>query len=412
MIVLKKKIVLLSYIFLAISFFFLPIKTSLSNFGIIGLLIFTILSLKKKGYRRTKSVFSSFFLKSSFIIALPICFGLIYAPNLKEGFDEIIKALFLFLLPIVIFRRDLNKETSIKVMSNSLILGCLSACLPLLSINIYEFLISDFKLIKIFSSDFTGFRFLEPLNNKLHPIYVGSYFNLAIIFILFNKTKLRLGIKILAIIILLLSIIFLNSRIILLSTFITFVIYSINHLQSKVILISSIFIAVLAITAYPYLKKTYIYNKAINGTIWELQNNIGTHNTDTKTTSDSRMSRWISGWEVFLEKPILGYGSGSEILVLSKKYKENNMSRSLSQAYNSHNQFLSYLIKFGIFGIILLMTFFIYNIVTSFKEKDLCQFSFYCMLFLIFLIENYIDRNMGINLVALVISVFLINKND
>lgn len=408
----KRKIVLLSYIFLAISFFFLPLKTSISNFGIIGLLTLTILSFIINGHKSIKGLLHSFFFKSSFILAFPICFGLIYAIDFKEGLDEIIKALFLILLPLVIFRKDLHNSISINIMSNSLILGSLFTSFVLLSINVYEFTISDLKLIKIFSSHFTGFRFLEPLNHKLHPIYVGSYLNLAIIFMLFNKTKLRLGIKMLAIIILLSAIIFLNSRIILFSTLISFIIYSIYHLRSKVILISSIFVAILSIIAYPNLKKTYIYNKAINGTVWELQNNIGTQNTDTKTTSDSRMSRWISGWEAFLEQPILGYGSGSEILVLSKKYKENNMFRSLSQAYNSHNQFLSYLIKFGIVGTTLLMIFFVYNIFISAREKDLCQFSFFSMIFLVFLIENYLDRNMGVNLVALVVTVFLIQKND
>ena len=93
----------------------------------------------------------------------------------------------------------------------------------------------------------------------------------------------------------------------------------------------SICLIIIFFIFYPFVSKTYIYNKVIYATVWDLSKNIGTHNTDSKTTSDSRLSRWVVGWEAFKEKPFLGYGTGLEKDVLSEKYRMYSMEVSLNK---------------------------------------------------------------------------------
>ncbi|MGO3690202.1 MAG: O-antigen ligase family protein [Psychroflexus halocasei] len=392
--------------------FFLPLKTSLSNIGVIGLLFTHVLSFIFYGINHENKVLKRFLYFSPFILIVPVILGITYSPLPKEAFNEITKYIFLLIFPVMLFRKDLSNINFHNIIKKSLITGCLLSGLVLLSINFYNFSLQELPITKLFSSHFTGFRFLSPWGENLHPIYVGSYFIMSLSFIFFTELRVHVLLKIASALIIVTSIVFINSRIIFFSLLVLFFLLALEKLHWKVFAFTLTTLLIAAILIMPYFKQTYIYNKAVNGTIWELENNIGTHNTDTKTTSDSRMSRWIVGWELFKEKPILGHGSGTENEVLLEKYKENDMKLSVSQSYNAHNQILGYLIRFGLIGALSIIIFFIGNCYIALKQRDLVYISFFVLIGAIFCIENYVDRNMGINFIVLLGSTFLIRRHD
>lgn len=404
-----RTLTIVTKLFLFIAVFFLPIKTSISNIGIIGLIVTSIFSFIIYGADFNKSNLKKFFYFSTFTLIVPVLLGSIYTSLPGEALDEIFKYIFLLLLPILLFRKDLSELYFETLLKKSLIAGCFISGIFLLSYTFYDFfLIRDLPIIKLFSSHITGFSFLEPIGGRLHPIYVGSYFATALSFLLFSELKVHKAFKVIIVLIYISSIVFMNSRIIFFSLFVIFILFSLTKLPLKTFFLSLALLVVGLIIVFPFIEKTYIFNKAINGTVWDLKNNVGTPNTAESITSDSRMSRWIVGWELFTEKPLLGYGTGVEKEVLLKAFKKNEMSRSVSQGYNAHNQMLSYLIRFGLFGLFFMIAFFIGNSYMAFNHKDIVYISFLIFMLAIFSVENFIDSNMGINILVLLNANFLL----
>jgi len=408
----KKTLVQLTQFSIFIAVFFLPIKTSISNIGLLGLLLTNLLSFIIYGINLKKKTLKKFFLASPFILFIPVLIGVAYSPLLIEAQEEVSKYLFLLLIPTFIFRKDLQDLEIRSSFQSGIIVGSVLSSVVLIAINLYKFHLSELPLVKYFSSHFTGGKFLEPMGGDLHPIYVGSYFVIALSFILLTKNSTLKRFRAIAAIILIISIISLNSRIIFFGTLLLMFIVALESLSWKVfaVLVTSLILATALVM--PFFQKTYVYNKLVNGTVWELNKNIGTHNTDPKTTSDSRMSRWIVGWELVKEKPFFGHGSGMENEKLLQKFKEKNMKLSIEKGYNSHNQFLGFLIRFGIIGATSILLYFGSNLYFALRSRDLIYIYFLLLLATIFLIENYIDRNMGLNLITLMSSLFLIKKND
>jgi len=389
-------IVTLESIFVAT--FFLPLKTSLSNIGLIILIATTIISFFKNGINLKGSI-ASFLLFSCTVFFLPLVWGIVYSPEINEAFEELGKYALLGVTPLFLFRKDINAEKFRKHAALGLLIGVIICSLLLLIINFYKFSQSDYPLHWLFNYNFTSNNFIEPLGN-MHPIYMGMYFSLALAILLFTKLKINNWFKGIGFLLISLSIIFLASRIIYGILILLILLYLLHNLSFKVFAVIVTGVIILFALIFNQLKKTYVFNKTVNGTLWELSDNIGTYNTSNSQKVDSRWSRWLVALEAIKEKPLLGYGGGVENEVLLEKYKEYKMNNSISQEYNAHNQYLGFAIRFGIFGALLLLVYFIKNGVTAFRHQNLLFLSFLTILFWCFMVENILDRNMGINFVA------------
>ena len=148
-------------------------------------------------------------------------------------------------------------------------------------------------------------------------------------------------------------------------------------------------------------KRPICINKTVKGTLWELQENVGTYNTNQSMRVDSRWSRWQVAVDLIKEKSILGYGGGTENEVLLEEYQRRDMKSSVENEYNAHNQFLGFWLRFGVIGTLLMLVYFFRNAITAFRYQNLLFLSFLTILFWSLMVENVLDRNMGINFVAL-----------
>lgn len=385
-----------TYLSFSWALFFLPLKTSLSNFGLILCLLTTVISFIYRGLDLRPLKSKSFYLLTPLAFFIPVLIGLSYTPLIGEGLEEVRKMIFFLVFPLLILRRDLRVKRLKKWGGYALITGALLSAVILLSVNVFRLSHEELSLHVIFSSDYTNFAFLRPLK-RMHPIYLGTYFVMALTLILNKAVALNKYIRVLGSVILLVAIVFLNSRIAYFSTLLIAVLFAVDKLSWKTSVLLFAGFAAVVVLSLPHLKNTYIYNKLVNGTLWDLQQNIGTHNTDTTTTSDSRMSRWIVGWELFGEKPLIGYGTGTENERLLEKYKEKGMQRSVKNEYNAHNQFLAFLIRYGCIGAVFVLLFLTGNLYLAFVKKDIVFLGYLAIITSVFLVENYIDRNMGVN---------------
>lgn len=378
--------------------FLLPLSTTFSNIALAVLLAATLYSFFKSGIDASVFKTNKFYVLSPLAFYIPVLIGVLYSPMYYDTWKEVKRMAFMFALPLLILRKDFYSEKYLTWAAYGLILGTLISATLLLIINFYRFSGYPLTWNSLFSYNHTGFNFTASLN--LHPIYLGSYYLMALVFS-FTKIPLKVWQKIGISFILFTTIIFLNSRIILGLTTLFMLIFLIKHISWKSLIIGAIGGLILFLLLLPRLKNTYVYEKFVSGTQWELSHEVGTFNTDKKHTADSRMSRWKIAIELFAQHPLIGTGTGTEREELGEKFKAYNMTTSFENRYNAHNQYLGFSIRFGLFGLLVLLIYFGGNLYNALQLKNLTFLCFLLLIMGVFLVENFSDRNMGINFIAI-----------
>lgn len=389
-----------SQIAVFIAIFFLPIKTTLSNFGIFLLLGTTLISFFLKGVDLKIFESKKFWLGTPLILFIPFIIGLAYTDNYGAGLDDLRRCVFYVLLPFVLLRKDLSKEKTLRTAAFALICGSVLSMTFLLATNLYKYFGQNPLSGSIFAYNYTGILFAKTLKD-MHPVYLGSYFLMSLAILLFGGTRINRGIKISILLLIFPTLVFLSSRIVFLATLVLLAVYWVIKLDKKLKTITAIS-ALIAVVFLGFLfKETYVYNKLVNGVKWELTQNVNTNNLDTKRKSDSRMSRWTAAYNIFYETPFLGHGAGTEKSKLIQYYDDKDMQISKENEYNAHNQFLGYAIEFGTIGLFFCVTYFFVNFKMAFIKRDYCWLAYVAIVFSCCLTENYLIRNMGVNFVAI-----------
>lgn len=383
--------------------FFIPIYLPASN-------VFLALSLFVVIYKIDKenATFNyKFFLTSTALLFFAYVLGVFYSDNFSVGFNFLGRIATFLIVPLVLgFKSKLDFRKVQKVLFFGLTISLFLVCLFLL-LNVLTNYISvgNFTLRSLFSYRYTTQKFVLPLNDS-HPTYLGLYILVSSIMWEFNNYKVSKGFKIAVYTVFLISLIFLNSRII----FIAALIYALFYVFLKLKNTKQRFIALLTglflMASMVYvMKDTYFVKKWQRGVVWDLTENVGNSNTTKKLVSDSRMARWQVAVDKILEKPIFGYGTGMEMTVLKEGYLDNQMIFSLKKKYNAHNQYLNYLIELGLVGLIILIFFLTFNSYQAIKTKNYEQLLLIIFIICISTTENILVRNMGITFFAMFFSI-------
>lgn len=394
----KIELKLITSISLFVAVFFLPLKTTISNFGIILLCITSIASFLKNGIDLNMLRKFRFYLTSTIILYVPFLMGTLYASSYGQAFDELERCVFYLLVPIILLRTDLSRDATLQLIAWALLLGTIACILYLHTENILRFIESGKQFKGLLSYNFTGKRFVAPLKD-MHPVYLGSYFVMLLALLWNREFKLKTPLRSVVTILTVLSIVFLNSRIIFICLFIVMLTYGALYYNrvKHYLWIGVVAILVLGVS----IKKTYVYNKLVKGSLWELTDNVATEGLDSKKVGDSRMARWKVAMNLIKQKPIFGYGTGTERKRLTEAYRQRGMEVSYEQQFNSHNQYLGYAIDFGVFGLLFLCVFLFTNMTLAIKHRDAGYFTFITIISVCCLTENYLTRNMGVNFVVI-----------
>jgi len=248
---------------------------------------------------------------------------------------------------------------------------------------------------------YTNKAFVAPLPG-FHPTYLGTYYLMATSLVLSRRVfpKLSIVIKIFISVILLIAMFFISSRAVYITGLILLIVLLFQNGNMKKLLYWTAAIFLFTLVMNPVLRDTYLYKNLIFGTIWDLSGGISTKGIDPHP-GDTRMSRWKVAFQLIMENPIKGYGTGEAKDVLVEAYKEKNMEISFERKYDSHNEFLNYALQSGVIGFICILIFFAFNLKAAISNSDPNCLGFFIILFFVCLSENYLSRNMGINFVAL-----------
>ncbi|QLC66832.1 O-antigen ligase family protein [Flavobacterium sp. LPB0248] len=120
----------------------------------------------------------------------------------------------------------------------------------------------------------------------------------------------------------------------------------------------------------------------------------------------TRVSIWKSAWELSLKNLPFGVGASDGKPELNKYYKETNQQFLAKYEFPTHNQFLDFLLKFGILGP-LVVALYIFTIgYLGYDLKNAIIFSFFFIFFTSNLVDDFLLRFDGIAFSGFWFSVF------
>ena len=138
--------------------------------------------------------------------------------------------------------------------------------------------------------------------------------------------------------------------------------------------------------------------------ITQLKEDLSGQRTDE--TTDGRLSRWKVVIELIEKKPVIGYGAGSEIGLLQDGFFNNKLYSSYLNRLNAHNQYLSFLLKSGIIGLLVYLATLAFGFNMAFRRKDLFYMTFIALIVIVSMSEDFLDVDKGIFFYAFFFSFF------
>ena len=120
----------------------------------------------------------------------------------------------------------------------------------------------------------------------------------------------------------------------------------------------------------------------------------------------TRLSIWKSAWELSLKNLPFGVGASDGKIELVKYFKQTNQIFLAKYEFPTHNQFLDYLLKFGILGPIIAVFYIGFIAFLGIKTKNAVIISFFFLFFTSNLTDDFLLRFDGIVFSGLWISIF------
>ena len=165
------------------------------------------------------------------------------------------------------------------------------------------------------------------------------------------------------------------------------------------------------IANYIYSQRFFSLYPRIYQTIWELDIYFKTGDPNLKSLA-KRIEFVKAAYTIIKMHPFIGVGTGNWKQAFVDAYQKNKSQLEPAQYGSSHNQYLNYLVKFGIPGFLWIMFAWIYPLFLTKKQR------FYpaVMLLLILGIANFSDSNfeahMGISFFIFFYSLFLFSETQ
>jgi O-antigen ligase len=396
----------ISYYHLMLFMVSLPFDRFYSHLILISFAVHTLIQLNRKKMRPVLTI-SNLLLQSVFFVTL---LSTIYTINRPEAFNEWGKQITILLFPILfcLTTLDIKKYRPQLLMVFSLVCTATIAYLYLtafLTIRYYHLPYSA-----IISSAFTNHNFSEPID--IHATFFSLQIAIALVYMITVLLKERSNyyrlFYVVCCLILSAGLIQLSSKSIFIALFLVinlaipyFVLQGKPRLRF-ILAASAVSVLIIAgIFTFSNLKERYIH---------DLQYDLALTSKDEAL--DSRLDRWKTTTELVAQSPVIGYGAGSELGLLHESFFAKKYYSSFLNNLNSHNQYLSFLLKSGIIGLLVYLGALAFGFKQALQRRDLLFFT--CMLLVVFvsLSENLLDVDKGIIFYAFFFSFFMFSGDD
>lgn len=333
---------------------------------------------------KTSKNFSSLLLVNTSLFIL-LLISLLYSNNIDFALESIFRLLPLLMFPIVFFLLKDNKDIyRNKLFIRGKMLFYFSTLILFLSIFIV-FYCRGFVTENYFLN--YSYRIIFQLGKySMHPIYASILTLISLIFsISLFKIKGYKYVIILGNLILIINLFLLSrkSAIIMLCFLFVFFFFLNKKIKLRLKIFFSLIIAFLLIV-------TLMFIPDISNRFNDMYNLF---DTSKSTSTNLRINLFNLSIDAIKEKPFLGYGIGDSKDVLSALENQNDFFKG--NYYNTHNQFLSFLISTGFLGLFIFVLF-LYKNWKSAITGGYEQLSIICLFLFFMFIENILERQSGV----------------
>jgi O-antigen ligase len=379
----------------------LPFDFFYSHIILISFTIHTLIQLNKKDIKLVFTL-NNLLLQSVFFVTL---LSTIYTINRPQAFNELGRHISILLFPILFCLTlfDIRKYRSQLLLAFSLICTATIGYLYLDALHTIRFYHLPYKTIA--TSAFTNHNFSDPIN--VHATFFSLQVAIALIYLLSvllkeqsNYYRVFYGI---CIGILSAGLIQLSSKSVCVPLFFIvnlavpyFLLQGKSRFRFIGIAASLSVLVIAAIFTLGILKMRYIADFKYDLRLTSKDNRF-----------DSRLDRWSTAINLIKRKPIIGYGAGSELGLLHESFFARKYYNSFINNLNAHNQYLSFLIKSGIIGLLVYLATLWFGFKQALQRKDLLFFTFMLLIVSVSFSENLLDVDKGIIFYAFFFSFFL-----
>lgn len=331
--------------------------------------------------------------------------SLLYTENMSNGLFNVEKHLAFLSLPLIILTSNIPSRY-ISYTKVSLVFASIAGITFCLLVALVDYLLTGEIMALVDENIINKFTYygLTRAIEKWHPLYISMFLNFSWVFILNELisrwVSIRLIFKSLYIFIILyilVCVVLLNSlngiftMVALLLIIPTYLLLKKGRYKTLIFSLTVSFILLSAIiytTDSIRIKLTDVFTDKLEAT----------DNFKERNALTIRLAKWESGWEIIQANLWLGIGPGDTKSELIEVYNAKGFDYLAEQGYNAHNQYIEFLIAFGLAGFIIYMTLLILFFKESFRKNNLIIFSTVIVISLSGMTESILDRQHGIML--------------
>ncbi|MGN6397427.1 MAG: O-antigen ligase family protein [Mucilaginibacter sp.] len=384
----------------------LPFDMFYSHLILVSYTLHTIIHLQKSS---VKPIFNSqmYVLQAVFMVTV-LC--AIYSTDRPGAGTEIGRRIAILLIPILFSLNpcDIKKYRDRLFLSYSIV--CTLTVLYLYADALVTLRHFNLPYSMLFSSNFANHNFSEPIN--MHATFFSMQIALALVFFLSmlmkEPSRSKRMLYLTGCLILIAGIVQLSSKSVFVALFLI-----INIAVPWFLLESSKRIRYLLISASLsiLIVAGILYSKTFNERyVTELTTDLSP--AKKGDILDSRLARWHVILDLIKKKPIIGYGTGTEVGLLHDAFFKNKLYNSFLHNLNAHNEYLSFLIKSGIIGLFVYLANLVFGLQVSIKNRNLLFFSFMLIIATVSCSENILDVDKGVIYYAFFYSLFIFSTED
>ena len=147
-----------------------------------------------------------------------------------------------------------------------------------------------------------------------------------------------------------------------------------------------------------YITKTGIQRR-IEQILFEFDNYFVTRNAGGNSLTQ-RIEYWKTGWQIFRSNPVAGVGTGDAQLAFNEEYRRQRTTLPEEHWHRSHNQFLAFMVTFGVIGLVLFIIVLIIPLTEAWKKLNILYLLFFICITLSFITEDTLETQAGVTLFA------------
>jgi O-antigen ligase len=382
--------------------FRLPCTVSIICFSFYGLLSYKKLSFTKRA------------LKYILIIAIPLLLEIIFFWNNDDfytGIKSLEKYITLLLFPIFI----IGNQKYIKFYPLVKAYSVATTLIVVFFLIRYYFVYNEFFLSFYYGMNMwqMGYHFANTIGIhapalNMHLAFVSIcnlYFSLSNLKT--NKHFLLKGLNFILFLFSFILLLIINTRIALLASFLGYFLVFVFHFfknknKRQIIKSSSIFIISISVILVVFIKNNNFMEEKYNRLLFDKIEMIGKLDqierpeVEVYSSLVTRLSIWKSTIDLSKDNLIFGVGSSNSRKELTNYFSRTNQKFLLKHQFPVHNQFLDFLLKFGILGLIGTFIYIGFIGFIGYKSKNVIVIAFFFLFFISNLTDDFLDRFDGI----------------